>query len=161
MNLTLYTDYSLRILVVLALRREELVSVQDISETFHISRNHLVKVAGQLGRLGYIETVRGRNGGLRLARPPEEIGIGDVIRAMEPTTDLLGCFDEATDNCRITPACRLKGVLGKAQQAFFDVLDSYNLANIVKNRNALLSLLGEPAPKATTPTGTPTGKPTK
>lgn len=152
MNLTLYTDYSLRILLLLAIRDDELVSVQQVSETYRISRNHLTKVAGRLGRLGYIDTVRGRNGGLRLAKAPHEIGIGAVIREMEPTTDLLECFDAATDSCKITPACRLKDALGKAQRAFFDVLDSYTLADITKNRGALLALLGAGGKPPTTET---------
>lgn len=140
MNLTRYTDYSLRVLLLLALRRDERVSIQQISDTYGISRNHLLKVVNRLGHLGYVETVRGRGGGLRLQRDPGGITVGEIVRHMEPSIDLLDCFVRA-DDCPITPACRLKGVLGEARDAFFAALDRHTIANLASNRRALEGLL--------------------
>lgn len=127
MRLTAYTDYSLRTLIFLAMNREQLVTVQQIAEAHGIAKNHLTKVVHHLGTLGYIVTVRGRNGGLRLGRDPSEIVIGDVVRHMETDFYMASCFDQATSNCMYSAACSLKGELAKATAAFLEVLDAVTL----------------------------------
>jgi Rrf2 family nitric oxide-sensitive transcriptional repressor len=132
MRLTLYTDYSLRVLIYLAGREAELVTISELADFYKISRNHLVKVVHELGLNGYILTTRGRHGGIRLARPAEDIRIGEVVRSTEPDFDLLECFNPATDNCVISRSCSLKGILFNAQAGFLGVLDRYTLADIAR-----------------------------
>jgi Rrf2 family nitric oxide-sensitive transcriptional repressor len=145
MRLSSYSDYALRILIYLAVQPDELPTIGEIAERHGISKNHLMKVAHQLGQGGYIETVRGRGGGLRLGRAPEQIRLGDVIRFTEQDLAIVECMGE--DNlCRLTPACTLRGVLGEALQAFLAVLDDYTLADIVRQRRTLSALLGLPPP---------------
>jgi Rrf2 family transcriptional regulator, nitric oxide-sensitive transcriptional repressor len=132
MRLTLYTDYSLRVLLYLASREEEIVTITEVSDFYKISRNHLVKVVHNLGLNGYILTSRGRHGGIKLARTAKEIPIGEVVRSTEPDFDLLECFNPATDRCVITRTCSLKSVLFNAQAGFLDVLDEYTLEDIAK-----------------------------
>ena len=132
MRLTLYTDYSLRVLLYLANKEDEIVTITELASFFKISRNHLVKVVHNLGLKGYILTARGRSGGLRLARPANDILIGEVVRSTEPDFDLLECFNPATDHCVITRTCTLKAVLFNAQANFLGVLDQYTLADMTK-----------------------------
>lgn len=140
MRLTLYTDYSLRVLVFLATKpTEELSNIKEIAETYNISKNHLMKVTYELGKMNIIETVRGRNGGIRLAIAPDKINIGEVVRQTEEDFHIVECFDEERNQCIISPACGLKHVLNKALQAYLAVLDEYTLADLVKNQSALLS----------------------
>lgn len=127
MRLTAYTDYSLRTLIFLAMNRGQLVTVQHIADAHGIAKNHLTKVVHHLGMLGYIVTVRGRNGGLRLGREPSEIVIGDVVRNTETDFYMASCFDQATADCMYSAACSLKVELAKATAAFLDVLDSVTL----------------------------------
>lgn len=141
MQLTRYTDYGIRVLIYLACS-DEVGTVTEIAERFDISRHHLVKVAHHLSKLGYVETTRGRSGGMRLAREPEKIRLGDVVRDLEPDLNLVECFSPETDNCVISPACGLKHALIKAQRAFLEVLDSYTLKDVVRNRRKLAGLLG-------------------
>ncbi len=142
MRLTAYTDYSLRVLIYLGLRRERLATIGELSESYGLSANHLMKIVHNLGKLGYIETVRGRGGGMKLAGAPEEINLGQVVRQMEPDFAIAGCFDPARGaDCVITPACRLQLVLEKAMRAFLEVLDNQTLADILQNRTRLRSLL--------------------
>ena len=141
MRLTFYSDYSLRILMYCAQADGRLVTIQDIADAYRISKNHLMKVAHELGRMGYLETVRGRGGGLRLARPAGKIGLGEVVRAVEGDFALVECFDPATSQCPIIPACRLKGALSKALKAYFAVLDEYTLADLAGNHPALTRAL--------------------
>lgn len=129
MRLTLYTDYSLRVLLYLASQQDKTVTISELADFYRVSRNHLVKVVHNLGIQGYIVTTRGKNGGLRLARPADKIVIGDVVRKMEPDFDLLECFNPATDQCVITNSCSLKSVLFNAQATFLNVLDQYTLAD--------------------------------
>ena len=133
MRLTAYTDYSLRTLIFLALNRERLVTIQEIAEAHAIAKNHLTKVVHRLGTLGYIDTVRGRNGGLRLGREPADINIGDVVRHTETDFHMAPCFDLAQAACTYAPACALKGVLGEATAAFLNVLGSVTLEQMVLN----------------------------
>ena len=133
MRLTLYTDYSLRVLLYLAFKKEQMVTITELADFYHISRNHLVKVVHNLGIQGYIHTTRGKNGGMRLARSANEIVIGDVVRKMEPDFELLECFNAATDHCVITRTCSLKSVLFSARDDFLATLDKYTVADAVKS----------------------------
>jgi Rrf2 family nitric oxide-sensitive transcriptional repressor len=130
-HLTLHADYSLRVLLYLAARRDRLVSTQEVSEAYGISKNHLVRVVQVLGRHGFVEVRPGRAGGLALAREPSEISVGQVVRAAEPDFHLVECFDKEKNTCPIAPACGLKGMLYEAREAFLAVLDKYTLADTV------------------------------
>jgi len=132
MRLTMYTDFSLRVLLYLANKEDENVTITEMADFYRISRNHLVKVVHNLGLDGYILTTRGRHGGLKLARPAKEILIGEVVRSTEPDFDLLECFNPVTDKCVISRSCSLKSVIYNAQAAFLEVLDKYTLADIAK-----------------------------
>jgi Rrf2 family nitric oxide-sensitive transcriptional repressor len=141
MRLTFYSDYSLRLLMYTALRHGRLVTIQEVANAYGISKNHLMKVAFELGRKGYLETVRGRGGGLRLARPPEKIGLGEVIRAVEEDFNLVECFDADSNGCVIAGACRLRGALSRALNAYFAVLDEYTLADLTGRHPVLARIL--------------------
>lgn len=142
MRFTRHTDYSFRVLMYLAVRPEgELATIAEIASRYGISENHLMKVVHQLGRHGFVRTVRGRQGGLALARDPSEIGLGDVIRRCEPDMNMVECFDAATNRCALTPACALAGVMVEARDALLDVFDRYTLADIAMPRTRLNRLL--------------------
>ena len=141
MRFTVYTDYSLRLLMYLALKDDGLATIAEIAENYGISKNHLMKVAHQLGVAGYVATVRGRSGGLRLAKPAEAIGLGEVVRHTEPDMALVSCFDPVNAPCAIQRCCVLRGALEKACLAFVDVLDGYTLSDLVKPRARLQALL--------------------
>lgn len=146
LRLTMYTDFSLRVLLYLGIKgTDELSTIQEISDRYSISKNHLTKVVHELGRLGLIETVRGRGGGIRLHLPPEEINIGAVVRKTEDDFHLVECFNVATNQCVITPACKLKNVLAEALAAYLAVLDQYTLQDFVGDNPELASILfGKP-----------------
>lgn len=137
MQLTLYTDYSLRVLLYLALVPGRTATITEISGAYGISRNHLVKVVHNLSVQGFIQTTRGRGGGICLSRPPEQIVIGDVVRHTEVNFKLVECFDREFNTCPIAVACVLKDTLYDAQKAFMAVLDEKTLADIVKNADRL------------------------
>ncbi len=140
MRLTMYTDFSLRVLLYIGVKgKNELSTVQEISDAYGISKNHLTKVAHELGSMVLIETVRGRGGGIRLNMDPSDINIGEVVRKTEDDFHLVECFNCAMNKCVITPACKLKGVLHDALDAYFKVLDSYTLADFVENNDELSS----------------------
>jgi Rrf2 family transcriptional regulator, nitric oxide-sensitive transcriptional repressor len=139
MQLTLYTDYSLRVLLYLAAHPERRVPVPEISAAYGVSQNHLVKVVQGLVEAELVESTRGRGGGLCLKRPPSAINIGAVVRRTEPQT-LIECFDDATNTCPITAACGLKGALKKAQAAFFAELERFTLADFAPHRQAQIKL---------------------
>ncbi|WP_018924395.1 RrF2 family transcriptional regulator [Salsuginibacillus kocurii] len=142
MRLTTYTDYSLRVLIYLTVHdHKSLAKIQDIADAYQISKNHLMKVVYEMGKRGYLENIRGRNGGLKLAVDPETVNIGTVVREMEEDFHLVECFDCQNNGCIITPACRLKGVLKEALDAYLNVLDQYTLSELVTNRNELRTLL--------------------
>lgn len=132
MRLTTYTDYALRTLMYLSANRDRLVTIQDIADLHGIAKNHLTKVVHQLGILGVVETVRGRNGGLKLARDPAQINIGDVVRKTEPDFNMAECFDRNKNACILSPSCALKGVLGSATAAYLAVLDGVTLEHLVR-----------------------------
>ena len=141
MRLTVYSDYALRMLMYLAVKDDGLATVAEIAEAYGISKNHLTKVAYELGVAGFVETVRGRGGGLRLARPREEINLGIVVRQTEPDMALVPCFAPIGGDCAIERCCVLRKALQKACEAFLDVLDGYTLADLTRPRSALRSLL--------------------
>jgi Rrf2 family transcriptional regulator, nitric oxide-sensitive transcriptional repressor len=145
MRLTYLTDFSLRVLMYAGSMPRRLVTIQEIAEAYGISENHLMKVVHGLAQQGFIETVRGRGGGIRLSRPATEITVGSVIRAVEDDFALVECF--RTDNtCRITPVCRLRGALQQALGAYFEVLDNWTLAELVAKPRALLNELAPSGP---------------
>ena len=130
MQLTKHTDYALRVLMWLAQRERS--TIREIAEAYGISENHLMKVVNQLARHGFVETLRGRGGGIKLARPPQLVNIGQVVRRTEETLDVLDCLSrEYRGGCRLAPSCRLKTVVREAQQAFLRQLDSYTLDDLV------------------------------
>lgn len=133
MRLTFHTDYALRLLMYLTLTPDRLTTVQEVAKTFGISKNHMMKVAHGLGRAGYVETVRGRSGGLRLKPDAGGIRIGDVVRLMEDDWRIVECFDPAENTCVIAGPCRLKGALKEALAAYLAVLDRYTLADLMAN----------------------------
>ena len=141
MRLTVYTDFSLRVLMFLALKGDRLATIAEIAKAYGISKNHLMKVAHQLGVAGYVETVRGKGGGLRLARQPQDIVIGEVVRRTEPDMTLVPCFAPDDASCTILPSCALRGVLSKARDAFLSSLDEHTLAELVRPRAPLRKLL--------------------
>lgn len=155
MQLTFYTDYSLRVLIFLGLKSGRLSTISEIAESYGISRNHLVKVVHNLAGHGYIQTTRGKGGGLRLARRPEDVNIGEVVRHTEVNFTLVECFDMQSCRCPITPICGLKGVLHDASRAFMDVLDQYTLADVLKNEDQLAMVLLKSDPEGATPAAQP------
>jgi Rrf2 family nitric oxide-sensitive transcriptional repressor len=141
MQLSLHSDYALRALMRLALEPERLVTIGEIADGYGISKAHLTKVVRSLARHGYVETVRGRHGGLRLARTPTQIRVGRVIADAEKCMALVECFDPDTDTCPITPACRLQGALHEALASFVSTLDRYTIADLVDRRSTALRRL--------------------
>ena len=144
MRLTVYTDYALRLLMYLAVKDHGdggLATIGEVAERYGISRNHLMKVAYQLGAAGYIETVRGRGGGLRLAMAASEIGLGDIVRQTEPDMALVPCFNPVDAPCTIRSCCVLRKALQKAGDAFLATLDEYSLGDLAKPRTPLRKLL--------------------
>ena len=140
MQLTLFSDYSLRIALYLAAHSDRLCSVDEISRAYGISHAHLVKVVQRLVELDIVGSTRGRGGGLRLARPPEDINVGTLVRATEPHLNIVECFDVATNTCPIEAACGLKGTLLRARKAFLAVLDEQTLADYVPRSERLVKL---------------------
>ncbi|KPN13092.1 Rrf2 family transcriptional regulator [Bacillus australimaris] len=142
MKLTNYTDFSLRVLIYLASRENnELSNIQQIADVYRISKNHLTKVIYHLGKRGYVETIRGRNGGIRLGKSPESINIGEVVRYTEDDLVMVECFDPKKNSCIISPICSLKHVLHEALTAYLGVLDQYTLKDLTQNKDALRELL--------------------
>ena len=142
MRLTVYTDYSLRTLLFLAIRGNDyLATIQEIADTYNISKNHLMKVTYELGKLGYIETIRGRGGGIRLAVDPSSVSIGTVVRQTEEDFQIVECFDKEKNLCIISPVCKLKHALNEALAAYLAVLDQYTLADVAQNKGSLLEYL--------------------
>lgn len=136
MKLTLFTDYSIRVLLFLGSRPERLCSIGEVAQAYRISQNHLMKVVNQLARLGYVESVRGRAGGIRLGMAPEDINLGAVVRDTEEGLELADC-----GGCVVASACGVTGVLNEAMAAFLAVLDRYTLADMLTSRLKLRELL--------------------
>ena len=168
MRLTSYSDYALRCLIYLAVQEqsENLVNIQDIADSYQISKNHLTKIVHQLATLGYIESVRGRNGGIRLAKKPKSINLGQVVRQTEADFSIVTCFEQidrevftkpstskkfpiaattinqAINQCKIAPTCKLKSIFFEATQSFLRVLDQYTLYDITDTQQQLQKLFG-------------------
>lgn len=146
MRLTAYTDYTLRTLMHLGLNRNKLVTIQDIATVHGISKNHLMKVVHQLGLTGMVETVRGRNGGLRLNKEPADINIGEVVRNTETDFFMAECFAPGNIQCGYSADCTLRGVLHSATVAYLDVLDGVTLENLIKKDSRYASQASELSP---------------
>lgn len=140
MQLTLFSDYSLRILLYLTMHPGRRVTLPEISAAYGISQNHLVKVVQRLIEEGWVESARGRGGGLSLARAPADINVASVVRITEPHMNLVECFDAQTNTCPIDPACGLKKVLLRAQEAFMKELEQHTLADFAPRAPALIKL---------------------
>ena len=142
MHITRYTDYSVRVLMYLAVNRGSLTTIQEIADSYNISKNHLMKVVHQLNRKGYVETVRGKNGGLKLNMEPRDINIGVLVRETEQDLQLVECFS-SDKSCVISPVCGLKGMFAEALNAFLMALDQHSLEDLLpeKQQPQLLRLL--------------------
>ena len=139
-RLTLHTDFAVRVLIQVALNDDKLTRINDIAQTFRISKAHLMKIVNDLSQKGYLDTMRGRNGGIRLMREPRHINIGQVVRDTENHLDLIGCLERG-GYCCIERVCILRGALRDASNAFLAVLDTYTLADLIKPKEQLSSLL--------------------
>jgi Rrf2 family nitric oxide-sensitive transcriptional repressor len=133
MRLTLHTDFALRLLMLLALEPDKIHTIEEVARRYRISRNHLMKVAQKLVQEGFVDGLRGRGGGLKLARPADRINLGAVIRKTEDSLALVECFDREKNGCLVSSACGLRGPLEEALVAFFAVLDRYSLADLIAN----------------------------
>lgn len=141
MRLTTYTDYTLRVLMYLALEPGRLATIPEIAAAYGISENHLMKVVHQLGRSGVVEPIRGKGGGVRLAIDPQDIRLGRIVRASEGSAAIVECLAPEDSNCRIARSCRLAGILVEAFDALYETLDAYTLADLVTNRKVLTRVL--------------------
>ncbi len=149
MIITRFTDYSLRVLIYLALHEDKLVTIKDVAEGYNISKNHLMKVVQELSSKGYLNATRGKNGGIRLNRSPEKINIGELVRSIEQSSTLIECFS-AVNRCVITPACQLKQMFSEALDSFFKCLEQYTLDDLLSSndqvelKNLFVTPLDEP-----------------
>ena len=148
MKLTSFTDYSLRVLIFVAAQPARRATIGEIAATFDISEHHLTKVAHFLGKTGWLANVRGKGGGLELAMPPELINVGEVVRATEGDARPAECFVAGGSHCRIAGICSLADVLADAVTAFYDALDRFTLADLVRNRQSLANVLFNEQPVA-------------
>ena len=144
MQLTYHTDYSLRVLMYLAIQRNRMANISEIADRYSISRNHLVKVVHNLARGGFLKTHRGKGGGIELARDPADINIGEVVRYTEGPLKPVECFDVERNRCVISNVCGLTGVIAEACDSFFSTLDRYTLADLLKRRTRLAKILAAP-----------------
>ncbi len=140
MRLTLHTDFALRVLIQVGLNKGKLTTINEIAQTFNVSKAHLMKVVNDLSQKGYLDTVRGRSGGIRLMREPRDINIGQVVRDTENQLDVIGCL-EGKGYCPIERVCVLRGALRNATEAFLAVLDTHTLADLIKPQQVLSALL--------------------
>lgn len=142
MHITRYADYSIRVLIYLAVQGDRLTTIQEIADSYEISKNHLMKVVHQLNKKGYIETVRGKKGGMRLHMSPHDINIGILVRETEQDMNIVECLS-SKNACRIAPVCGLKSMFAEALDAFLHTLDKYTLAEVIQDqhRPQLLRLL--------------------
>lgn len=140
MQLTQFTDYSLRALIYIALRKDS-CTIKDITNAYAISNNHMVKIVHNLSKMGLIKTTRGKNGGILMATQPKTVNLGQLINQLEPHFDLVPCFNATKANCCIAPVCKLKRILHEANAAFMKVLHQYTLADVLHNHHDLSALL--------------------
>lgn len=137
MQLTQFTDYGLRCLMYLAARPDELSSVKEIAERYRISRNHLVKIVHHLAKCGYIESIKGKGGGIRISKDALQVRLGDLVLELEPNMDIVECFNPEANACLIFKPCQLKHYLAEASEAFISSLNQYTLADTVREPDAL------------------------
>ncbi|WP_372883031.1 Rrf2 family transcriptional regulator [Psychromonas sp.] len=130
MHITRYTDYSLRVLIYLTINQDRLCTINEIAQSYAISKNHLMKIVQQLNMKGHLLAIRGKNGGIKLNRAPDEINIGTLVREIEDKNKLVECFGD-NNHCVITSSCQLKGIFAEAQESFFKTLDKYTLNDLV------------------------------
>lgn len=142
MRISTFTDYSLRVLIQAAIRHPQRVTIDEVAESYAISRNHLIKVINELARAGFIITKRGRGGGFVLARPSGRITLSEVVKFGEDGTPLIECFDPVGNKCAITPVCKMKSMFGEAMRAFHSVLARYTIADVCEKPEPLLRHLG-------------------
>lgn len=142
MRLTTFTDYCLRVLMFVGTKEDGLATIDEIAASYAISRNHLMKVVFSLGQLGYLETVRGKGGGMRLAKRPADINLGTLVRQTEQDMTLVECFQTGEGGCRLDSVCVLQRALGQALVAFMEVLDDYTLDDLLAPRRKLARTLG-------------------
>lgn len=140
MQLTQFTDYSLRALIYIGVR-QQICTINEISTAYSISRNHLIKIVHHLSKMGIVKTTRGKNGGIKMAIAPDKINLKQLILKLEPNFDLVPCFNSNKEPCRIASACKLQTILYEAQKAFLTVLEKFTLADIMHNQAALQQLL--------------------
>ena len=140
MRIATYSDFALRLLMYAAVKHPAYVTITEVSKAYGISKNHLMKVTHELALAGYLDTLRGRNGGLRLAKPAKNINVGHVMRLTEKGSALVECFDPTTNQCVITPACKLKHVFHGALEAFFQKLEQTTLADLISDPRSLSAL---------------------
>ncbi|TRZ66439.1 MAG: Rrf2 family transcriptional regulator [Rhodocyclaceae bacterium] len=145
MRLTTFSDYTLRVLMYLALEPGRLATIPEMAAAYGISENHLMKVVHQLGRAGVVEPIRGKGGGVRLARDPQDIRLGEIVRVSEGNSPIVECLSPDSNTCRIAPACRLTNILVGAFEALYASLDSYTLADLVTNPKVLRRALATQA----------------
>lgn len=151
MRLTFHTDYALRLLMLLAMEPDARHTIEEVAGRYEISRNHLMKVTQTLSQAGFVHSLRGRGGGLQLAKLPASINLGAVVRATEDTFALVECFDPEKNRCVVAPVCGLREPMAEALRAFLAVLDRYSLADLIKNPVSLRkmrTLLAAPAANA-------------
>lgn len=134
MQLTIFTDYGLRSLMFLATHTDRLSSVKEVANYHDISYNHLVKVIHKLSQLGYVAGTKGRGGGIRLAKSPAKLNLGDIVRELEASMDIVECFNRDTNTCRITKSCQLKHYLMEANKEFIATLNKYSLADATRGK---------------------------
>ena len=142
MQLTRFTDYALRALVYLGAHRERLSTISEIAAFYDISEAHLMKIVHRLATAGYIETLRGKGGGMRLSREPHLINLGDVVRDTEDNMNIVECFDPTRQSCPLLPACTLKSVLTEARRNFIATLDRYTLKDVLSRQTAAVVAAG-------------------
>ncbi len=133
MHITRYTDYSLRVLIYLAVKGDELSTIQDIADSYAISKNHLMKIVQELSAKNYLLAIRGKNGGLKLNTNPKDINVGRLVRDLEKEQSIVECFSKS-NACAITPSCQLKSIFHEALENFFKSLDKYSLADLIPNK---------------------------
>lgn len=143
MRLTRYTDYALRVLIYLGLHADRLGTIREIANAYGISENHLMKIVQHLAACGYVESVRGRNGGLRLAQAPAKINLGKLVRDLEEDMALVECFVSDSNTCPISDVCNLQRALDRALAAFMEVLDTYTLDMLLRPRQKLKHILSK------------------
>ncbi|MFC0179046.1 Rrf2 family transcriptional regulator [Thorsellia kenyensis] len=137
MQITRFTDYGLRTLMYVASCPENIASVKEISEYYGISRNHLVKVVHKLSKLGFLETIKGKGGGIKIAEKTDSIRLGDLIKLLEPNMYIAECFNENDNGCKITNSCKLKHYFFEASQNFINTLNKYTLADTIHNKELI------------------------